>query len=67
MTLRPAILEGKVLAFDEACLPQAVAKSAQAVGNDVGRLAVDKPDYRHCGLLRARCQRPRRRRAAQKG
>jgi hypothetical protein len=32
----------------------------------VGRLAIEESDHRHCGLLRSRRERPRRRAAEQR-
>jgi hypothetical protein len=40
-------------------------KSAQTVREFVGRCRVEKPDHRHCGLLRPRRERPNGRRTAE--
>jgi transposase len=42
-----------------------LAKSAQTIHQRVRRPAVEHPDHRHRGLLCARCERPRCRRAAE--
>ena len=61
----PAILDRHVLALDKAGLLQALAECAQAIRERVGRCGVEEPDHRHRRLLRARRERPRRRRAAE--
>jgi len=45
---------------------EALAKSAQTVQHRVRGPAVEKPDHRHRGLLRARRKRPQRRAAEQR-
>ena len=55
----PAVFDRDVLALDMAGFFEALAKCAQAVGERVGRCAVEKPDHRHRRLLRARRKRPR--------
>src|SRR4029453_1196893 len=62
LALCPAIYNRHVLALDIAGLFETLAKIAQAIRERV-RFRVEKPDHWHCRLLRARRQRPRRRRA----
>jgi hypothetical protein len=50
--------------FRSASILQAPMECAQAVGECFRRRAVEEAHGRHCRLLRARCQRPRGRRAA---
>jgi hypothetical protein len=64
-TLRPAVFDCHVLAFDIAGLLQALAKSAHTVRESLGRLSIEEPDHRHGRLLRARGKRPGGRRAAE--
>jgi hypothetical protein len=49
----PTIFDGHVLAFDEACVFQALAKCTHAVRVAVGVCGVEEPDHRHRQLLRA--------------
>src|SRR2546421_4004728 len=62
MTLRPAVLDRNVLPLEIAYLLKAFTECGEAVGICFGRRCAEKPDHRH-GLLRARCERPRRRAA----
>src|SRR6516162_5723997 len=65
MTFSPAIFDRHVAAFDEAGLAQAFAECSD-IGSPPGWcFTVEKPNYRHRRLLRARRQRPRHRRAAE--
>ena len=66
LILRPAVYDRQVLALDIAGLLQALAKCAQTVRDRVRRCGVEEPDHRHRRLLRARRERPRSRRAAEK-
>ena len=62
----PAVFDRHVLALDIAALLQGLAKYAQIVRvRRVRRCGAEEPDHRHRRLLRARCERPRRRRAAE--
>ena len=65
LILGPAVFDRHVLALDKARFLQALAKSAQTVRERVRRCGVEEPDHRHRRLLRARRERPRRRRAAE--
>ena len=65
LILGPAVFDRHVLALDIAGVLEALAKSAQTVRERVRRSGVEKPDHRHRRLLRARRERPRRRRAAE--
>src|SRR5262249_29906980 len=65
LILGPAVFDGRVLALDVADLLYALAELAHAVRQPVRRPAVEKSDHRHRRLLRARRERPRRRRAAE--
>ena len=64
--LGPAKFDHDILALDEARLPQALAKCAQAIRVGIGRSGMEEADHRHCWLLRARRERPRRRTAEQR-
>src|SRR5262249_42556172 len=64
--LRPAIFDRDVLALGIAGVFQALAKCAQRVLVRARRSAIEQPDHWHRGLLRARRERPRRGRAAEK-
>jgi hypothetical protein len=65
-SLGPAIFDCQVLALDEACVFEALAKSAQPSRMPVRRLRVEKPDHRNRRLLRSRRGRPRRRATEQR-
>src|SRR5262249_13179535 len=67
LAFRPAIFDLDVLAFDISCLFQSLAERTQAdrVSGQVRRCAAEEPDHWHRGLLRARRERPRNRRAAE--
>src|SRR5262249_6408303 len=59
----PGILDSEILTFDEACFGESLA---QLVNQELGpgcRGVPQKPDHRHCRLLRARGERPRGRAA----
>jgi hypothetical protein len=60
----PAVFNRHVLALDEACILQALAKSAQTVRQLLRRSLVEEPDHRPRRLLRARRERPTPRRTA---
>src|SRR5215468_8768241 len=66
MTLGPAIFDRHVPTLDITGLAQALVKCAQPACPQIRRLAADVSDHRHCGLLRARRERPRRRAADQR-
>ena len=55
-----------VLAFDVAGFVEAFAKRGRIARVGLGRPVSDKPNYRHHRLLRARGERPRRSRPANK-
>jgi hypothetical protein len=55
-----------VLALDVTRLSQPLSESAEQWSGCASRYTIKKPDHRHRGLLRARRQRPCRRRAAEK-
>src|SRR5262245_20471451 len=63
LILGPAVFDRHVLALDIAGVFEPLAKSAQTIHQRVRRPAVEHPDHRHCGLLRLRTERPRRRRS----
>src|SRR5262249_13503699 len=67
VTLRPAIFDRHVAAFDEAGLAQAFAECSDIGGPPGWCFTVEKPNYRHRLLLRARRERPRGRHAAERG
>src|SRR5215831_4669505 len=60
---RPAILDRQVLAVYVAGFPQSLAKRGCVESIPLRRCAVEESDCRHCRLLRARRERPRRRAA----
>jgi hypothetical protein len=60
-----AVFDRDVLTFDVTRLLETLAKSAQLFAERIRRLAMEDPDYRH-RRLRARHERPRNRRAAEK-
>src|SRR5215831_4518950 len=64
LVLRPAILDRHILALDVAGFTKALAECGQISCTIDRRRAAEEPDHRHRRLLRARCERPRRRRAA---
>ena len=67
MTLRPAIFDDEVPTVDEADLGKALAERDEKIAISADRAAVEKSDHRHRRLLRARRERPRSRRAAERG
>jgi len=56
MTLRPAVFDRHVPAFNEAGFPQALVETLHEIRDGVERHTVEKPDHRH-RLLRARGER----------
>ena len=64
-SLGPSVFDDDVSALDEPGFHQSFTERLREVGKSIGRSAVKKPDYRLHGLLRARRQRPRRRRTAE--
>ena len=63
-TLRPARLDHHVVAFHEANFTQTLSERDEERPIRLGRLTAQNSDHRHRRLLRARCERPRGRRAA---
>jgi hypothetical protein len=63
--LGPAVVDRYVLALDIAGFFEALAESAQPLGNGFGRSDLEKSDDPHHRLLCPRRQRPRRRAAEQ--
>src|SRR5262249_31102332 len=66
LIVRPPLLDRYVLALYESRLAQALEESCHDVRKRLGRCATEKPDHRHRRLLRARRERPRNSRAADK-
>src|SRR5262245_19779436 len=66
LTIRPAIFDRSVLSLGVAVYLESLAEHSHQVCSFAGSSRVEKPDHRHCRLLRARCERPRHRRAAEK-
>src|SRR5262249_48646791 len=64
LILGPAVFDRDVLAFDIARFLEALPKPPHEVCGSISRSGVEKPDPRHCRLLRARRGRPCPRRAA---
>src|SRR5262249_60973688 len=65
--LRPAIFARHGTAFDGGRLAQAFAECSHLGSPLCWCFTVEKPNYRHRRLLRARRERPRRRHAAERG
>src|SRR5262245_57193530 len=65
LTVRPTILDRDVLGLEETRLAKASAVGGQATRKRWRRSAIEKTDYRHCGLLRPCRNRPRHRCAAE--
>ena len=65
MTLGPALLNRDVLALDVAGLLETVPERGHEPTESGRGSAVEKPNHRHRRLLRARRERPPRRRAAE--
>ena len=61
----PVILDCHVLALDGAGFVEAFTERSGMAHGGLGRPAADKADHRQCRLLRARRERPRRRRATE--
>jgi len=57
----PMVLYGHVLAFGVAGFAKAFAEGGHKTCDGIGRPDVEEPYHRHRRLLRARCERPRRR------
>jgi hypothetical protein len=66
LILGPAVFDRHVSALDVAHLIQAKAERVHNVREQVRRCCIEKADHRNARLLRARRERPRRRRAAEK-
>jgi hypothetical protein len=66
LVLRPAILDRHILALDVAGFADALPECGHQTCSVGRRRAAQEPDHRHRRLLRTRCERPRRRRAAER-
>jgi hypothetical protein len=66
LALGPAVLNRDVLALDIAGFAQPLAKCRQEEPISPWRCAIKEADHGFCRLLRARSERPRCRRAAEK-
>ena len=66
LAAEPMVLDEHVLALDVAAFAEAFNERGCMARGAIERPTADKPDHRHRGLLRARRERPRRRRAAAK-
>jgi hypothetical protein len=64
-SLRPNIFDADVAVLDIASFVQSLAERGNLVAQHSRRPAAEKPDHRHRRLLRARRERPRRRRATE--
>jgi hypothetical protein len=64
VALRPAVFDEHVTAFDIAGFAEAQAEGGNVMRIFPGRRAIEKPDHRHCRLLRACGERPCGNRAA---
>src|SRR5262249_38591444 len=60
LVLRPAVLDRHILALDVAGFTKALAECGQIACTIDGPRATQESDHRHCALLRARGERPRR-------
>src|SRR5215471_3742786 len=68
LTVEPVVLHSHVLAFEiTRFFTEPFKKRGGLALGRTGRHTADKADYRHGRLLRARRERPRRRRAAECG
>ena len=65
LALQPVVLDRHVLALDVAGFVEAFTERSGKARGGLGRPAADEADHRHRRLLRARRERPRRRRAAE--
>jgi hypothetical protein len=65
-SVRPAEFDQKVSAFDKTAFVQSLSESRHQVSVGVEWPAAEEADHRHCGLLRARGERPCRRAAKQR-
>jgi len=65
LTFRPAVFDADIAVLDVTGLTQALVECGHGTRPRGGRCAVEKTDHRHRRLLRARRERPRRRRAAE--
>src|SRR5262245_6330920 len=65
LIISEAIFNCDILAFDKACVLQTLAKRSQEMRCVVWRFCTEKPDNRHCRLLRTRRKWPRERAAEQ--
>src|SRR5262249_37014436 len=63
LTERPTVFDHHVLALDEARFAQASSKCLHQMRGVLRRPGAEITDHRHCRLLRARRERPRRRAA----
>src|SRR6516164_3994090 len=59
MKLCPTVLYRHILVLNVAGVVQTLEKCSHEVSKRVGRRAAEKPDDRHCRLLRLRDRRPR--------
>jgi hypothetical protein len=66
LIVSPAKVDGNVLAFDESGLLQPLSERGDKLRRAGSGCAAEKTDHRHWLLLRARRERPRDRRAADK-
>jgi hypothetical protein len=58
LAFEPVVFDRHILAFDIAGFAEAFAERRRTRRGAFGRPAVDKPDHRHCRLLRAHRKRP---------
>src|SRR5262249_37534578 len=65
LSVSPAIVQGDVPTFDESGIIQALPDHRDEGRVDGGRTGAEYANHRHRRLLRARHERPRRRRAAE--
>src|SRR5262249_36446935 len=65
LIFRRAVFDHDIPAFDEACFLEALAECNHEVRGVSERGVTEETNKRHCRLLRARHERPRRRRAAE--
>jgi hypothetical protein len=67
LVFRRAVFDHDVLALDEACFPQPLAKRGHQVRGIGKRRTAEEPDHRHRRLLRTRRERPRHGCTAERG
>jgi hypothetical protein len=66
LTFGPAVFDSDIPTLNKTQFTKTIVEKWEKVRDPSGRFAAKESDHRHCGLLRARSERPRCRRAAEK-